>query len=151
MKRPVIMPYKGGMFYLGGNTVEYPILNENSKGNIYSASGKCPVCGAKLADTGFAFLHAGGRPVDRNGNTLVHKRLKLVSDFGIGFHGNECFPSHVDEGKDETYLSMSIVSNFKSGGFEFCFCSITCMKAWLNTIFDDFAKRFKEEYGHEPP
>ncbi len=125
--------------------MEYPILGEDSKDNTIPTDGKCPVCGAELSDTGFAFFIAGAMPVDKHGNTLVHKRLKLASYFSIGFHGNECFPSHVEEGKDETYLNMDIVRFCKNGDFEFNFCSITCMKAWLNTIFDDFAKRFREE------
>ena len=131
--------------------MEYPILDENSKDYTYPTDGKCPVCGAKFADTGFAFFSAGGMAVDQHGDTITPENLMLESYFNIGFHGSEYFPSHIDEGKEETYLGLDIVHFCKSGEFEFNFCSTTCMKAWINTIFDDFAKHFKEEYGHEPP
>ena len=66
---------------------------------------------------------------------IISKNIQMQSHLNMGFHGPENFCT--DEGRDETYFSISIVDSLNNGEFEFNFCSIQCMRDWFNIIFDD--------------
>jgi hypothetical protein len=100
----------------------------------------CPICGRKFEDAGFAYFSAGADHARENGDSVVGKqRAKLVSSWNFGYH----YPSFEHYG---ALVSMDIVNRYPCDNFGFYFCSIGCIRKWLNAILDDVEEHLQNEH-----
>jgi len=101
----------------------------------------CPICGGNFDNTGFAYFNAGAMHVKENGDSVVGKqKARLVSSWNIGYHYPEDCEYY------GALVSMGIVSGFPNDGFVFYFCSIKCLRKWLDAVLDDVEEYLQNEH-----
>lgn len=107
--------------------IEIPLLT-NEDGHTFPMDGDCPACGVPFKITGgFAYMSGGALLIDNVSDDSC-RTSKMEAFFGIGFHGND-----VDV-RDSVHAQ--IVHDLLSDQFDICFCSLQCLKDWLNQLLD---------------
>ncbi len=86
----------------------------------------CRVCGARFGKPGSAYLSAGAT-VDTKGRPEIDPKRHLAF-LSIGFHGAD--PDCRD------CVSAHVVEDLEGGQFDIEFCSLGCMRAWVNAVLD---------------
>lgn len=100
----------------------------------------CPICGRTFEDAGFAYFDAGAMHVHENGDSVVGKhKAKLKSSWSFGYHYPAC--EHYG-----ALVHMDIVDGYPGDNFTFYFCSMKCLRKWLNAILDDVEEHFQNEH-----
>ena len=127
---------------------KYPILDKTSATRELPTEIVCPICGADYRDTGWMWLTAGAQQLDENGDGVYDDRcVPLAASFDIGFHGKPMpFPAESDDQEEEEYLSLDIVQFLSYEDFTFTFCSIECLREWINRVLSDFETLFEKKY-----
>ncbi|MDO4630158.1 MAG: hypothetical protein Q4C70_13345 [Planctomycetia bacterium] len=128
--------------------MKYPIFDENSP-NPWNepVDHHCPVCGTDMHETGKLFFEFQGDLHLPNGDTFtgVPDQLHYETNWKLTFHGNE---KDDDSPMSYIYFPFHIVENYWHN-IEFAFCSVACLRAWLNRILDDFQNTLDAEVQKE--
>lgn len=103
-----------------------PLLAKN-----LSASTSCPNCGHAFA-SGFAYLSGGALLLSAE-NETSNETERLQAFLSIGFHGKD---SEMQDSTDAT-----LVDDVIGGQFDLNWCSIACMRFWLNRLMDEMENR----------
>ena len=120
--------------------MDYPMIN--GKISNYPTRPICPVCKKKKVFEPHSMVVLEG------GACLNTKRLgvsgpdKNMEGFlSLHWHGAH----DKGQGKQrDVYLTKDLATDVEGGQFEFCFCSIKCLKAWFNKILSDFEEEIKK-------
>jgi hypothetical protein len=102
--------------------------------------GQCPMCEGRHARKpgSFAFLHGGAlRKFERGG---AGPSPGLIGYFGVGFHG-----AHGQEGAEPS-AEIRIAEDTPNGQFELQFCSVSCLRGFLNEAVDELERRLDAEH-----
>ena len=70
------------------------------------------------------------------GGSAISDSLHVGMMWSLGFHG--------DEAKDE-YMCIDIVDDSYENMIDFKFCSMACMRNWINRILDDCERKFQKK------
>ena len=123
--------------------IKLPVIRNNGKSN-YPRKAKCPVCNwRRIYDENCNIVLAGG---------ALFKKGEAIP-YGIPVDQMEGFLSlsYMEDIKDEkgrVYLAGAetrIVDNSQMGLFYLHFCSIRCLRKFLNKCIDDFEQRIEKE------
>lgn len=91
---------------------------------------ECPVCGTAFKESNcIAYLSSGALRVDENGDSVDARDLRVESLFHIGFHG---VSSDMSDSVD-----ANIVADLQSDQFDLQYCSLKCLRQWLNNVVDE--------------
>jgi hypothetical protein len=114
--------------------IKLPVLGKNDKRPFFPADGLCPVCQTKFKGLdGIAYLCAGSIL-----DSLKHKIDDNEFDafFNIGYHGKD---SAVRDS-----ANADIVNELKSDQFDLSFCSLGCIRSFLNQVIDDLEEELEQ-------
>lgn len=102
-----------------------PVLSSTDR-PFFPPHGYCPVCERPFTH-GFAYLSAGALLLSADGQDSIHTD-RLQAFLNVGFHG-------VDrEMRDSS--DIEVVADLHGGQFDLQWCSIACMRQWLNALLD---------------
>lgn len=115
------------------NKMKLPLINETTK-PFYPRDNKCPICSTKIGEPNtFVVLSGGALKKVEEG---IYEGLieDLFGFLDITFHG-----AH-DKGKGkhkDVFISKEIAKHSRLGQFSLYFCSLQCLKKFLNNIIDE--------------
>jgi hypothetical protein len=110
----------------------FPLRSEQQREAIHS----CPVCHAPIGRT-FAFIDGGSLAEDVTEELGVPEQS--TGFLSIGVHG-----AH-SGGLNEPSAHLDIFTDGSMGQFERSFCSIACLRAFLNSAVDELEARLSRE------
>ena len=102
---------------------------------------ECIVCHKDLAKSKTYWFTWEGLLLNSEDGSEASDTLHVGMSWNIGFHG--------DENKNE-YMSVDLVDDNEHSCIDFKFCSIQCMRIWLNNLLNDCETLFQEKLGEKP-
>lgn len=97
----------------------------------FVSSSCCPNCGRDFSG-GIAYIMGGASLLSKD-HQDGHESERLQGFLNIGFHG-------IDPGMQDSTDAM-LVDNVIGGQFDLNWCSIACMRSWLNRLLDQLERR----------
>jgi hypothetical protein len=110
---------------MGRELLKGPILSLADK-PFFPIDGRCPVCGQGFT-RGLAYLSAGALLLSPDGQDSIHID-RLQAFLNVGVHGAD---SAMRDSSD-----IEVVADLHGGQFDLQWCSIACMRQWLNLLLD---------------
>lgn len=121
--------------------MKFPVQRGASRSGFKARPGECPVCGGLLSGEpgSFAFLNGGALRQLEDGDASMAP--DLVGFLSLGMHG-----AHGD-GPQSSSAHVSVAEDVPLGQFEFYFCSVACLRGFLNKAVDELELRLRA--GHD--
>jgi hypothetical protein len=110
---------------MGALVRKLPVLSSADR-PFFPSNGHCPNCGRALVQ-GFAYLSAGALLLSADGQDSIHTD-RLQAFLNVGFHGVD---SEMRDSSD-----IEVIADLHGGQFDLQWCSIACMRQWLNALLD---------------
>jgi hypothetical protein len=110
---------------MGALVRKLPLLSSADR-PFFPGNGHCPNCGHAFVQ-GSAYLSAGALLLSADGQDSIHTD-RLQAFFNVGFHGVD---SEMRDSSD-----IEVVADLHGGQFDLQWCSIACMRQWLNALLD---------------
>ena len=112
-----------------------PII-DNRRLGVFGSTKKCVACGCKRSPRGWVFLGGGALRMDCS-TTSGWSTNQMEAFLCLGFHG--------PPGEYEVYTRVDILRRAVGGQFDLIFCSIRCLRNFLNGAIARLRKQIRTE------
>jgi hypothetical protein len=120
-------------------TMKLPIIRKSQ--SIFPTKALCPICKqAKVFEPHKFVSLSGGACLMAKSEKDSGPDSKMEGFFNIICHGKE-------GAKNNYYLVFDIVKDIIGGQFEFYFCSVSCLRKWINDLLDHVEEKEAKASG----